>query len=64
MDFLNKYKNFSNKSSIYSILIVLILFVFLKELNLFINVYSLFNKSHDKRMIEAYEKSFFSGDGK
>ena len=61
MDFLNKYKNFSNKSSIYSILIVLILFVFSKELNLFINVYSLFNKSHDKRMIEAYEKSFFSG---
>ena len=58
MDFLNKYKNFSNKSSIYSILIVLILFVFLKELNLFINVYSLFNKSHDKRMIE-HEKSFF-----
>jgi len=61
MDFLNKYKNYSNKNSIYLILIVLILFVFLKELNLFINVYSLFNKSHDKRMIEAYEKSFFSG---
>ena len=59
MDFLNKYKNFSNKSSIYSILIVLILFVFLKELNLFINVYSLFNKSHDKRMIELLMRKVF-----
>ncbi len=61
MNFLNKHKNFLNISSIYLILVVLILFIFLKELNLFKNVYSLFNKSHDKRMIEAYDKSFFSG---
>ena len=61
MNFLNKYKNLSNIKSIYLILVVLILFIFFKELHLFKNVYSLYNKTHNQRLIQSYEKSFFSG---
>ena len=42
-------------------LLVIIIFVFLQEFNIFRNLYYLINLSAENRTLKAYEKTFFSG---
>ena len=42
-------------------LVMLLIFVFTKEFNIFRNINNLINKNHDQRATEVYENTFFSG---
>ena len=62
---IKKLKNILNpvfkKNFIIIAILSLVFLVFLRELNLFRNVYDIVKKDHHERAIIAYENQFYSG---